>query len=86
MKEDNMSSFQPPLRAFQSEDIAVLQQAFDAVWSTIVAHRPSQADNDELRTMVSEKLCEIASNGVMDVQLLRSMTLASLEFPRPSGE
>jgi hypothetical protein len=43
MKEDNMSSFQPPLRAFQSEDIAVLQQAFDAVWSTIVAHRPSQA-------------------------------------------
>jgi hypothetical protein len=75
-----MGSFRPPVGSFQSEDIAVLQKAFDDVWSTIVTHRPTQPENDELKTMVSEKLCAIAVSGVMDPEQLRSKTLASFEI------
>ena len=55
------------------------QKVFDEVWSTIVTHRPTQAENDELKTMVSEKLCAIAASGVMDPEQLRSRTLARFE-------
>ena len=76
-----MGSFRRPLRgSFQSEEIAILQQAFEAVWADVVTHRPSQADNAELKALVSEKLCAIAAAGVMDAEQLRSMTLASLDY------
>jgi hypothetical protein len=78
-----MGSFSRSGRAFQPDEIAMLQQAFDAIWTTLIAHRPSQADNDELRTAVSEKLCDIAASGITDVQLLRSLTLASLPLVMP---
>jgi len=74
-----MGSFRPPVGSFQSEDIAVWEKVFDEVWSTIVTHRPTQAENDELKTMVSEKLCAIAASGVMEPEQLRSRTLASFE-------
>ena len=78
-----MGSFSRSGRAFQPDEIAILEQAFDAIWSTLIAHRPSQADNDELRTAVCEKLCEIAASGITDAQLLRSLTLASLPLAVP---
>jgi hypothetical protein len=78
-----MGSFRPQGGSFQSEDIAVLQKVFDDVWSTIVTHRPTQAENDDLKTMVSEKLCAVAASGVMDPEQLRSRTLASFELSRP---
>jgi hypothetical protein len=65
--------------AFQSEEVAILQEALDAVWATIVAHRPSQGSDRELKAIVSEKLSALAATGVMDVQVLRSKTLASLK-------
>jgi hypothetical protein len=71
---------------FDPGEVAILQEAFNAVWATIVAHRPSQGDNQELKTMVSEKLCAIAATGVMDVHVLRSRTLANLQWPRPAGD
>jgi len=71
---------------FDPGEVAILQEAFNAVWATIVARRPSQGDNQELKTMVSEKLCAIAATGVMDVHVLRSRTLASLQWPRPAGD
>jgi hypothetical protein len=78
-----MGSFQPPAGSFQSEDIAVLQNVFDDVWSTIVTHRPNQAEDDELKTMVSERLCAIAASGVLDPDQLRSRTLADFDLSRP---
>jgi hypothetical protein len=78
-----MGSFSRSGSAFQPDEIAILQQAFDAIWATLISHRPSQADNDELRTAISEKLCDIAASGITDVQLLRSLTLASLPLVMP---
>jgi len=71
---------------FNSGEVAILQEAFNAVWATIVARRPAQGDNPELKTMVSEKLCAIAATGVMDIHVLRSRTLASLQWPSPTGD
>jgi len=71
---------------FDPSEVAILQEAFNAVWATIVARRPAQGDNQELKTMVSEKLCAIAASGVMDVHVLRSRTLASLQWPSPTGD
>ena len=70
-----------PRGAFQSEEIAVLENAFDAVWSTVVTYHPSQAQNGELKTLISEKFCSLAASGVMDAEQLRSMTLTSLQLP-----
>jgi hypothetical protein len=47
-----MGSFRPPLRgSFQSEEIAILEKAFDAVWADVVTHRPSREDNAELKLL-----------------------------------
>jgi hypothetical protein len=76
-----MGSFKPPQGAFQPHELAVLQEAFDAVWETIQAHRPSQIDNNELKTAVSDRLCQIAAvEGATDAARLRSATLASFAF------
>ena len=76
-----MGSFQPPVGgAFQPDEIEVLKKAFDAVWETIKALRPSQVANGELRTAISAKLCELASQGIADPEELRSATLASFSL------
>jgi hypothetical protein len=76
-----MGSFKNPQGAFQPHELAVLQEAFDAVWETIQAHRPSQIDNDELKTAVSDRLCQIATiEGATDAAKLRAATLASFSF------
>jgi hypothetical protein len=73
-----MGSFQPPRGAFQSEEIAVL---VNVVWAEVVTHRPSQVQNDELKTLISEKICALAATGVTDAEQLSSMTLTSLQLP-----
>ena len=72
-----MGSFRPP--GGHSNLRKSPQKVFDEVWSTTVTHRPTQAENDELKTMVSEKLCAIAASGVMGPEQLRSRTLARFE-------
>jgi hypothetical protein len=58
-----------------------LNEAFDAIWQTIKAHRPLETDEDELRTAVSERLCKIAAaDGVTNAEALRSATLRSFAF------
>ena len=75
-----MGSFEPPRGAYQSEDIAVLQKAFDEIWSSVVTHHPSHADDPKFKTVISEKLCALAEAGITDPDQLRSMTLASLQL------
>ena len=73
--------------AYLPQELAVLGEAFDAVWETISAHRPysNDDDNEMLKAAVSERLCQIASMiGATDAQLLRSKTLASFSF-RPDA-
>jgi len=48
-----MGSFKPPEGAFDSEQLKILQQAFNTIWATLSAHRPSQQENSELKTVVS---------------------------------
>ena len=76
-----MSSYHPPHGSFQPHELAILNEAFEAVWQTIQAHRPSETDKDELRTAASERLCQIAStDGITDAATLRSATLRAFAF------
>jgi hypothetical protein len=76
-----MRTYHPPHGSFQPHELAVLNQAFEAVWQTIKAHRPLETDEEELRAAVSMKLCEIASTeGITDEAALRSATLRSFAF------
>lgn len=83
-----MGSIKPPSNgAYLPHELAVLGEAFSAVWATISAHRPysNDADNEILKAAVSERLCQIASViGATDVQQLRSATLESFSF-RPDA-
>ena len=81
-----MGSFNPRKGSFQSEELAILQAAFDSVWATLVAHRPSQENNGELKTALSEELFTFAACGLMDAEWLRSTALANFELPEPSAE
>jgi hypothetical protein len=76
-----MSYFEPEIGAFQPHEIAILEEAFAAVWEAVEERLPAQIDKDELRTAVSERLCRIAArHGLNDVAALRSATLQSLTF------
>jgi hypothetical protein len=76
-----MSYFKSEIGAFQPHEIAILEEAFAAVWEAVEERLPAQIDKDELRTAVSEKLCRIAArHGFDDVAALRSETLQDLAF------
>ena len=79
-----MASFKPPTKtpkkSFQPEELELLGQAFNAIWAAINTSLPNRdlAEDEELRSAVSERLCALAAAGVTDPELLRDLTLARL--------
>lgn len=75
-----MASFKPPMKAFQPDELELLGQTFNAIWATIKTSGSDRdlANDEELRTAVSERLCVLAAGGMKDPELLRELTLASL--------
>ena len=71
-----MGSFHPPRGSYQPEQMQLIQEAFDATWAELATR--GQADH-ELRTAISEKLCDLAATGVTDPERLKALTLASLQ-------
>jgi hypothetical protein len=51
-----MGHLRPPRRTFQSEEIAILQNEFDDVWSTVVTHHLSLAEDSKLEVLRSKKV------------------------------
>jgi hypothetical protein len=81
-----MGSSNPAKGSFQSEELAILQVAFDSVWATLVARRPSQENNGELKTALSEEIFSFAACGLMDAEWLRSTALANFGLPELAAE
>src|SRR5262245_21924476 len=73
--------FHPPRGSYQPEQMQLLQEAFDATWAELSTHlaSPSGKTDQELRTAISEKLCDLAATGVTDPERLKASTLASLQ-------
>src|SRR5262245_65870925 len=63
-----MGWFHPPRGSYQPEQMQLLQEAFDATWAELATHLPSPngKTDHELRTAISEKLCDLAATGVTD--------------------
>jgi hypothetical protein len=74
-----MGSFYPPNGAYQPDDIKLLQDAFDAAWAELATHRHGRDSDDDLRTIVSARLCDLAATGIKDPEQLTALTIASLQ-------
>jgi hypothetical protein len=56
-----------------------LEQAFDAVWTTLYAHVPTSGDQaKELKITLSQTLIALAAEGITDPQELRRRALENM--------
>ena len=80
-----------PKHDFNSEEMAVLEHAFDSAWATIGNHsRPSGASEDEVKTSLRRLLFALASQGhtLKNLALLNSplrQVLLERETERTAG-
>ena len=65
-----------PKQDFNSEEIAVLEQAFESARATIGNHgQPSVASEDEAKTGLRRLICALASQGVKDPHTLKNLAV-----------
>jgi hypothetical protein len=70
----------PHKEAFDTLDLYVVERAFASTWETIVTTRPFRdfTKDEELKTLIRQKLFAFAGQGMIDPELLRSLTLECL--------
>ena len=84
-------NFKAPKHAFDSDDLAILDEAFDATWTAIKSHHPLYAPKieEDLRSDVRRLLLHLAARGISDVPTLRELVLVavpvSVVAPAPSA-
>ena len=79
-----MTSQNPRLHIYDPKTLAVMDQAFAAIWNVLKADDPFRdyAKDGELRIAVGRKLLNLVADGVTDPIRLRWLTVESLLFPR----
>jgi hypothetical protein len=68
---------------YDPKTLAVMDQAFAAIWNVLRADDPFRdyANDSELRLAIGHKLMDLVANGVTDPVRLRKLTVESLLFP-----
>jgi hypothetical protein len=67
---------------FNAETVALLEQAYDTTWVTLMAHGPFDKEQTfEMSVSLSRKLVTLVADGVSDPAQLRTMALESLTLP-----
>ena len=76
-------TWKAPKHAFDSDDLAVLDKAFEATWMAIQTQGPSfpPQREEEIRTDLRRLLVRLAAHGVTDVPTLRDFALIT-QSPR----
>jgi hypothetical protein len=79
-----MISQNPRPDIYDPETLAVMDQAFAAVWNVLRADDPfrNYANDSELRIAIGQKLLNLLADGVTDPVRLRKLTVESLLFAR----
>jgi len=79
-----MTSEIPRPDIYDPKTLAVMDQAFAAIWNVLRADDPFRdyANDSELRIAIGHKLMELVANGVTDPVRLGYLTLKSLPLPR----
>ena len=64
---------------YSPELLRALEQAFEAVWTTLYAHVPVEGENaKELKIALSRTLVALAADGVTEFQELRRRALEAM--------
>jgi hypothetical protein len=79
-----MTSEIPRPDIYDPKTLAVMDQAFAAIWNVLRADDPFRdyANDSELRIAIGHKLMELVANGATDPVRLGYLTLKSLPLPR----
>ena len=79
-----MISHNPRSDIYDPKTLAVMDQAFAAIWNVLRADDPFRdyANDSELRLAIGQKLLNLVADGVTDPSRLRYLTLESLILPR----
>ena len=75
-----MISQNPQSHIYDPKTLAVMDQAFAAIWNVLRANDPFRdyANDSELRTAIGHKLMNLVADGVTDASRLRRLTVQSL--------
>jgi hypothetical protein len=75
-----MTSRTPRIDFYAPKTLAVMDQAFAAIWNVLKADDPFRdyAKDGELRIAVGQKLLNLVADGVTDPRRLRQLTVESL--------
>jgi hypothetical protein len=82
-----MAFFEPPGNALDPFQLELLTSVFRQTWSEIVprGYRLPQSEELRLQREVSRRLCMLATNGVMDPEMLQALTVATVRLFRRKG-
>jgi len=80
MRRETMTSPTPRLDFYTPKTLAVMDQAFAAIWKILQADDPFRdyGKDGELRIAVGQKLLNLIADGVTDPRRLRQLTVESL--------
>ena len=78
-----MASRNPRLDIYDPKTLAVMDQAFAAIWAITRGPVRDYANDSELRIAVGQKLLNLVADGVTDPIRLRQLTVESLFSRRP---
>jgi len=72
----------PRVDIYDPKTLAVMDQAFTAIWKVLRADDPFRdyGQDGELRLDIGQKLMDLAADGVTDPVRLRNLTVESLLF------
>jgi hypothetical protein len=78
-----MGSLNPQTDIYDPKTVAVMEQAFAAIWKVLRADDPFRdyAHDSKLRHAIGHKLLSLVADGVIDPIRLRRLTLESLLLP-----
>ena len=82
-----MTSQNPRPDIYDPKTLAVMDQAFAAIWTVLRADDPfrNYANDSELRIAIGHKLMNLVADGVTEPSRLRQLTLESLIVPAHCG-
>jgi hypothetical protein len=77
------SSQNPRPDIYDPKTLAVMDEAFAAIWNDVRADDPfgDYANDSELRLIIGQKLLNLVADGVTDASRLRYFTVESLLLP-----
>ena len=75
-----MASVTPRIDLYAPKTLAVMDQAFAAIWTVLRADDPFRdyAKDGELRIVVGQKLLNLVTDGMTDPGRLRQLTVESI--------